>query len=262
MDLRSLILVFLLVCPVSASYIQLTSKVTPPGLVSSGVGNLTVSFTNSGDETAYGLWVELISSAVADKIKVEIGDLGPGESVDKLVEFILPDDLVGRYPLIVMTHYADGNQYPFSQISFTYLQAGSITPITVTLSSEKLTLYGDGRGIFRFEVSNRDDVEHNMIARIYLPDELACDETVKDFSVDGKNKAFVEFDVRNFGAVPPATYTGVVEVGYDYGGVHYSALKSEVIEVQPHDKTLVYGAAAAIFVLAAFILKRQFFTRR
>lgn len=176
---RFVILVLFVICCLGfvnsafASYISLntalSSKVKGNNLL------VSVSVINKGDESAYNVQAEL----KLDRRQAL------GEKVDQLpvngnysAQFTLPLSYAaaGSYPLALIMHYTDANQYPFSALSCqTFAYKKEAAP--EIFGQLKPTQFA-GEGTVRLVLKNLGDKEIRAVARLVLSRELtAKDET-------------------------------------------------------------------------------------
>jgi hypothetical protein len=137
----------------------------------------------------------------------------------------------GVYPLVVKTHYADANAYPFSTVSPNFIRYRQPTPFKLRGTIKEVSLAGDSKKNLVLEVSNLDSKAHNLLVRFHLPDELAADYYSTEVNVQPRGTGKVSVPLKAFGALPGSSYVVFASMEYDEGGLHYSATAGGLVKV-------------------------------
>ena len=229
---RFVILVLFVICCLGfvnsafASYISLntalSSKVKGNNLL------VSVSVINKGDESAYNVQAEL----KLDRRQAL------GEKVDQLpvngnysAQFTLPLSYAaaGSYPLALIMHYTDANQYPFSALSCqTFAYKKEAAP--EIFGQLKPTQFA-GEGTVRLVLKNLGDKEIRAVARLVLSRELTAKDETAAVVLGPRSEKELTFGVSNFSALPGSTYQAFAVTEYDDGGVHFSIVAPGTIAI-------------------------------
>jgi hypothetical protein len=225
-----LIWVFLWVLSVSSPVAAETLKIQTETTVEVSADQLTVSvlFANRGTAPAYNLQVHLTALDQTDASPV-VAHLDPGQSDRALFEREIREAGKGRYPMTVRVDFHDANQYPFSALSGMTFHIGDAVNPDLAALTQDMTL--DKRGVLRFDIKNLGAKPEKVTATLVLPKELSSQQPRSAFEIDPRSEKAVAFEVRNFSALPGATYPVFCYFEYDSGGVHHTALARSLITV-------------------------------
>ncbi len=215
--LVSLGVLFCLAALAQANVITLTTTVNTPKIFKSGLNEVTVALKNTGDESARGLYLEVILPDGFKSKDVNIGDIGINEEVNVAFNVTVPEKVKGKYPLVLRIHYADGNSYPFSAITYTGMNVGAEKPQNVYGNADKITVPKDGEEKITVKVTNRGDKKQTITSTIYMPTEFKADQVKKTFDANAKSQTEVAYKVGDLGGVSGNTYVGTVALEYDDG---------------------------------------------
>lgn len=193
-----------------------------------------VVFANRGTATAFNLQVHLTALGRTDSSPV-VAELPPGGSEKALFERDIKGTGRGRYPLTVRVDFHDANQYPFSALSgMTFAVGDVVNPDLAALGRD--TAF-DRSGTLRFDLKNLGPPRQKVSATLILPKEFSSPQTTTTFDMDQRSDRSVAFEVRNFSALPGASYPVFCYVEYDGDGVHHTVLARATMTVTP-DETL------------------------
>ncbi len=211
---------------------------------------ITVALANEGTATAYNLQVHLtVLGTVLDSIlKPQLDPGGSGIfNFEKSAEGIK----TGRYPLTVSVDFHDANQYPFSALSgMTFSVGPNVNPELAVLG--KNVAMGK-RGALSLDIKNMGANEKKILATLTLPRELSTPTPQTRFHMVPRSEKNLDFEIRNFSALPGADYPVFCYFEYDEANVHHTAVGMAVIKIiEPENLFRQYRWLW--MVLAAFLI--------
>jgi hypothetical protein len=220
------VMAFMPVSQASASFINfsttLSSKVEGNDL------NVSITSTNKGDESAFNVQAELIAGG--QKIATpKMAELRVGETYKTENKFKLTVNKKGLYPLILIMHYTDANQYPFSALSCQTYDLGnkSVPSLIVQLKSAQMSKKGN----IKLAMKNSGDTSIKAKTWLVVPGELTVLEKEKEISLSSKSDKEVSFAVRNFSALAGSTYQVFAVTEFDTGDEHQTVISTGTIQV-------------------------------
>jgi len=233
----------------SASYISLNTS-----LSSKVEGNnlkVMVSSVNKGDESAYNVQAEFRAGG-----RTVLAEKRAGLPVDAAYQaqatIPVPLNRPGTYPLVLVMHYTDANQYPFSALTaqtFIYRQE-AVSPIFGQVRSTSFAKEGK----LNFKLKNLGDREIRAATRLIAPRELTVEEEKLELSVGAKSEQSAGFTVRNFSALSGSTYQVFAVSEFDDGGLHYANIAPGTIKIVEERGFLGLSQTVIIVILAALVL--------
>ena len=230
-----------------ASYISLKTTVT--SMVEKDQLKVVISTVNKGDEPAYNVQAEV---RVGDKkvLGSKIQELGINQPYRAEAIFSLRLAKPGRYPMVLIMHYTDANQYPFSALNcqtFAYKKEappedvfGSLRPVSFWKKAEMgLSLKNMGEG--------------NLTAAVALvvPRELTASSGKIKLNIPSKSEINQRFAVSNFSALSGSNYQIYAVVEYEKDKTHYTRIIPGVIKIM--ETKTVMGINSTVLI-AAFVL--------
>lgn len=239
----------------SASYISLRTTVDTK--VDKNILKVLVSAVNKGDESAYNVQAEL---RVADKkvLAQKRQELRVDATYKAIAEFKLDLKRPGQYPLIVVLHYTDANQYPFSALSvptFIYKEerAGELFS---QLSSAKFTQ----NGAVRLVLKNMGEAEVRAISRLVVPRELTAEKSRAEALLSPRSKKRLYFEVENFSALAGSSYQVFALTEYEKEGIHYTVVSPGTVSIVEKNffRDYQFYIFGLIIILLAIFIFLQF----
>ena len=191
-----------------------------------------VVIANGGTAPAYNLRVHLTALGVSDASPV-VSRLDPGRMEGVSFKRDIRGMPTGRYPMTVRVDFHDANQYPFSALSGMTVDVGE--PVNPDLAVLSRDLELQGSGILRFDLKNLGLAPARITATLVLPKELSSPAAEKGFEMGPRSEGSIGFEVRNFSALPGASYPVFSYFEYDSEGVHHTALGRSLITIAPDD---------------------------
>jgi hypothetical protein len=253
--------VFSVSSPVVAGILKIETETTVE--MSADRVKASVVFANRGTAPAYNLQVHLTALGLTDASPV-VAHIDPGQSERALFEREISDAGKGRYPMTVRVDFHDANQYPFSALSGMTFHIGEAVNPEIAALTRDMTL--DRSGKLRFDVKNLDLKPLQITATLVLPKELSSQKPRSVFEIDQRSEKAVTFELRNFSALPGATYPVFCYFEYDSGGVHHTALGRSLITVAKDENLFrrfrwawitLAGVLAAILILVLIRDRRK-----
>ena len=243
-----------------ASYITMATEfsivATPAGL------ELVVASENRGDEPSYGVQFEVqagdkqFTSAEVPRLSVN------GKTTER---FPVGDafGLPGHYPIVIKTHYKDGNAYPFSALTVGFYDHQQPVVSKVLMRARNADVPSNGAGTVNVVVRNNDAVPRDLEVVLHLPDELAAAAQRQSLQLAAGSEETLDFVVENFSALENSSYSVAVVAQYEDEERHYSASGSAVVRITaPSAMTsrwiwVFAGAGAVVLVLLITVVLRR-----
>jgi hypothetical protein len=219
-----------------------------------------ITFTNRGTAPAHNLQVHLTALGRTDASPV-VARLDPGQSERALFEREIKGKGNGRYPLTVRVDFHDANQYPFSALSGMTFHIGEAVNPDLAALARDMTLDKGGR--LRFDLKNLGINPQKIIATLVLPKEFSSPQSTRVFEIDPRSEKIVDFEIRNFSALPGAAYPVFCYFEYNSGGVHHTILARSLVTVAGDENLFrrfrwAWITLAGIFaVLLVFVLIKE-----
>lgn len=259
----------LLICPILlflsssafAGYISLETKLSSE--IVSNTLLIDVMVVNKGDEVAHNVQGEIRVGGENIPLK-KVGELGVNATYHAKHPVRLRFKSPGEYPLILLMHYADANQYPFSALTcqtFAYKRAGMPGSIFGRMGSVRF--WKDGE--IKLTLRNMDDGARKVTTNLVLPRELMVKQGSFSFDLPGKSKKEIKFSVENFSALNGSSYQVYAISEYEADGVHKTTITPGMISIK-QEKTIFglnyYLIIAAIVLTALFFIFAQFIGKK
>lgn len=241
------ILTFAWASPAFASYINfsttLSAKVEGDSL------SISIATTNKGNESAFNVQAELIAGG-QNVTAAKMAELRVNETYKIENRIKLTVDKKGSYPLILIMHYTDANQYPFSALSCQTYDFGqaSIPAAMGQLKSAKISKKGN----VTLAIKNTGDVLIKAKTRLVAPAELTIENKEKEISLEPKSDKEVSFTVRNFSALTGSTYQVFAVTQFDTRDEHQTVISTGNIQIE--EKRAVLGMNYIIIIAAVILL--------
>lgn len=258
--------VFILLVPslVLAGTISLTTSVTTD-VLNETKGQIQVRITNLGDEPAYNSQLSLISDYLSSKpVHINKLDVNKPFETNITVEFLNTTIKEGDYPLVLLTEYEDANGYRFSSVSDITLTYKNHYYSQIGKSSIKdLEINGNRGKSLSLKLINRDQNQHNVTLKLFLPKELQTDKTEKTITLKPNEEKDVNFKVSNlpnFGGLPGSSYVVLISIEYE-DDYHYSSIARGMVRIVQGKSVfklpkwavfVVIGVLIIIFILYQF----------
>lgn len=254
-------ILFLLASSAFAGYISLETKLSSE--IVSNTLLIDVMVINKGDESAHNVQGEIRVGGEAIPLK-KIGELGVNETYQTKHPIRLRFKSPGEYPLTLLMHYADANQYPFSALTcqtFSYKRAGM--PGSIFGKMGNVRFWEDGE--IKLTLRNMGDGARKITTDLLLPRELTVKEGSVTFDLPGKSKKEIKFSVENFSALNGSSYQVYAISEYEVEGVHKTTITPGMISIKK-EKTIFglnyYLIIAAIVLTLLFFIFAQFIGKK
>ncbi len=252
----------LLVLPyASASYITINmqlAEMTINGSSAEGV----FSVSNSGDEPAYSVQTSFPAAQGIVFPTLFIARLDPGKQVDTRFDANITAGLLpGKYPVPVMTEYADANNYPFSAVSYSYIVNDEriSSGITGTFGDVKIPKAGNAN--LKLNVANRDTVAHNATLMILASKELLATGYEKTVMINAESQKQINVEISSLSALEGSTYSIFAIIEYDSNGRHFSGFARGSVAITKDEglfsNILLAAGAIILVILFAYLQKRK-----
>jgi hypothetical protein len=235
--------------PSHASYISLQTSLTSQYENDRLTVNVTI--VNKGDESAYNVQVEFRVGG-RNVLSSKIAELAVGETRE--LEQTLPFNIArpGTYPLALITHYTDANQYPFSALlmqTFVYRDSG-FPPLSGQLSSASF----DREGKLDYKIKNSGQGVVKVQTTLIAPAELTIVPVNRELIIEPGTEQGLSFAVKNFSALPGSTYQIFAVAEFEENGLHYTAIAPGLIKIVARRAILGIDQSIYIAILALLLL--------
>jgi len=211
--------------------------------------SISIATTNKGDESAFNVQAELIAgeqNVTAEKMP----ELRVNETYKIENRLKLAVNKKGLYPLILILHYTDANQYPFSALSCQTYDIGkaSVSTVIGQIKSVKISQ----KGKVTLALKNSGDMPVTAKTRLVAPRELTVEEKEKDITLPPKSDKEISFAVENFSALAGSTYQVFAVTEFDAKDEHQTVISAGTIEVEKGREIL--GMNYIIIIVAVILL--------
>ncbi len=246
----------------SATYITINAQLPE---ISTDAGNATAKFTvsNTGDEAAYSVLTSLISTDGLESQPLFVDKLMPGQQIDTSFTVNVTRGLIdGRYPLVIITEYADANNYPFSAVSTSFITYKQRTASDLTGGFEEMQVAKGRTANMKLKIINRGASEKNVTLGIFVPKELAAGGYAKVLRLKGDEQKTMGVEMSSLSALQGSTYTIFAVMEYELGGKHYSSVARGIVAITQDsgmfsNDRLAMALAAISAVIIAYNLKKR-----
>lgn len=209
-----------------ASYITLKTTVTAK--VEGETLKVLVKIINQGDEPAYNVQAEIRAQGkkVLARKMPEVAINGKYEVYE---EFKVDLSKPGEYPLVIVMHYADANQYPFSALTcqtFNYQTKSLPAEIFGKMRSKKFWK----KGKVSLTLKNLSEKSLALKTSLVGPRELNF-PAAKKVNISGKGTSKIDFELENFSALSGSTYQVFALSEYDNDGVHQTTITPGTVRI-------------------------------
>lgn len=244
-----LFIAFNFAAPARAGYISLNTA-----LGSNIEGNalkVTVSSVNKGDKSAFNVQAEF---RVGDKVVLaeKMAELPVNASYQTRTTLPVPITKPGTYPLILVMHYTDANQYPFSALTaqtFVFRKE-AVSPVFGRVNST--SFFKEGR--LGFKLKNLGDREIAASTGLVAPRELTVKEEKIKLKIGPRSERSAGFTVNNFSALSGSTYQVFAVTEFEDGGQHYTSVAPGTIRVFEEKSFLGLSQNIILILLAALVV--------
>jgi len=189
---------------------------------------ITVVLANEGTATAHNLQVhlKLLGETLDSKVSPE---LHPGGSSTFVFEESSEGVKTGRYPLTVFVDFHDPNQYPFSALSgMTFSVGPNVNPDLAVLGKN---ISMDKKEALSLNIKNISAHKKHVLATLILPRELSTSTPEINFRMGPRSRKDLNFEIRNFSALPGADYPVFCYFEYDLEDIHHTAVCTAIIKI-------------------------------
>ncbi len=189
-----------------ASFISIDTAVSVS--VNDGLAAIDCKVTNNGDEPAHQ--VEIEADFMGKKlVSPPVAMIPAGGTITQEFTFS-PETKYSRMVVPLTIRYKDANQYAFSAISYASIKFEADESPGIFCKFEDLRM--SGKGTLSLKIKSLDQNTHNITVRVVAPQELTVSDPIKVLSVPAGTTVSDEFEIKNFSALPPSTYTVIAIV--------------------------------------------------
>lgn len=229
-------------------------------------GNATqAKFTvsNTGDETAFAVQMALEAEGVEAPV-IFYDKLEPGKQVDTSFTLNLTRDLSpGRYPILIVTEYADANNYPFSAVSSSFIVYKERTSSDVNGFFDELQVPKGGSAKARLTLINRASDDRDVNVSVFVPRELFAGRYDKNVLIKPGEKKSGDIEISSLAALQGSTYTVFAIIEYEDQNKHYSSFSRGLVRITKDEGIFSnITVIAAVVVLIAVVFAYNFRARK
>ncbi len=255
MRLLPLVIAVLLVIPyASATYITINSQL-PEVYTNENSAHAKLVVSNTGDEAAFSVQAYFKSADGLEAPAIFLGKLDPGKQVDTSFNFnITKNILPGRYPVIILTEYADANNYQFSAVSTSFLAYRERTSSEVNGFLDDVQIPKGGSAKTKLKIVSTDAEDRNVTVGFFLPKELSAGQYDKDAVIKAGEQKSANIEISSLAALQGSTYTIFATVEYDDSGKHYSSFSRGLVHIIKNEGIFSSPILIAVTVILVIIL--------
>jgi len=232
-----------------ASYISLNTALSSQ--VQGKNLKVMISSTNKGDESAYNVRAE-IKVAGQGLLAEKRPELPVNTAYQAQFNVPLTHQLPGNYPLILILHYTDANQYPFSALSVQTYAFGREAPSPI-FGQAKATAFAK-EGELRFTLKNLGESEVRAKTYLVAPQELSVGQEKVELVLSPKSEGSASFKLKNFSALNGSTYQLFAVTEYESGGLHYTSVAPGTVKITAEESLLGLSYILIYLLLAALVI--------
>ena len=181
-------------------------------------------------------------------------------------DLTLPLDLVkpGTYPLVLIMHYTDANQYPFS----------ALTCQTFVNEKEVISpVFGQGKSVsfnkegkLGFSIKNMSDEPVTVKTSLIAPRELTVEQNERELQLAPRSDQESDFSLKNFSALGGSTYQLFALAQSEDADYHYTSIFPGTVKITANQGVFGFsytmmGALLAL-LLVVFIISQLLAIRK
>lgn len=258
----AIVAVLLMVFSISASASYISLKTSLTSKVKGNVLEVMVDVVNKGDEPAYNVQAE-IKVGEQKFLAEKRAELGINQTYKAYATFNLKLGKPGSYPLVLVMHYADANQYPFSALTshtYTYKTASPPSEVFGRMKSAKFWKTGK----VELTLKNMGEEEIKTKTKLFVPRELTVARTSQQITLAPKSEQRVSFEIENFSALDGSNYQVFAISEYDSQDFHQTSITPGTVKIKETREILglSYPIVIAILVILVIIFAAAQFWRK
>ncbi|OGI14831.1 hypothetical protein A3K63_03925 [Candidatus Micrarchaeota archaeon RBG_16_49_10] len=250
----TILLCLLLSYPALAGTISITTT-AKSSVLKGGEGNMTLKILNSGDEAAYNVDLS-IQSQIFETDSIEVGLLKPNIPFEETLDVELKGGLLtGTYSEYLLIKYQDANGYQFSAVSPLVLNNERVTESKISGKFDPLTLEGRDEKSMFLEITNNDELPHEIKVRLVASNDLSVKGQEKTLLIGPKETKKTSFRISNLSGLDGSRYVVLALVEYE-DSFHHSTIINGVAEIKEASnggKSSVSGLATLATYSSAII---------
>jgi len=235
--------------PARASYISL--KTSLDSRYENGRLTVDVAALNKGDEPAYNVQWEFRAgglTVLGDKIP----QLPVGATMRTTRNLPLRLSLPGNYPLTLITHYTDANQYQFSALTLQTFTNGQ--DVYTSVAGQLGSAAFDREGRLTYRLKNGGPGVIIAVTRLVAPAELMAVPAERASTIEPEGEQDLSFTVKNFSALVGSTYQAFAVTEFDRDGRHYTVVSPGLVKITERRAILGIDYSVYIALLAVLLL--------
>jgi len=232
-----LVLIIALAGISSARYITISTSAVAERITEGDTTTITVKLINSGDEAAHDVRVSLLLPDGFSANELRPGTMEPDKPYEGAFTISIDSGLTpGTYLAAILTDYRDANLYPFSSVTYVFINLGEMTSSDISGTLSKISISPDGSASTALKIRNRADEKRRLRVRLFLPRELEADVENYELELGPRAQEEHRFKISSFGALAGSTYIISASMEYEEGGLHYTSATSGMVEIVTEDE--------------------------
>lgn len=251
-----ILLIFIMLSALSsASFIRLSTSIAGEQIITQNETWMNVTVENTGDEPAYNMMFSLILPEGFNSQSIFAGTLEPNTPYNANFKLQIDGEVIlGTYPLILKTEYADANGHPFSTLSPRIIIYKVPTPVKVYARIQNIKVPVDGAKDMSILIRNMDSTAHNMTVKLHLPNELTSGSDELIVELGAKNEKTIISRIRALGAIANSSYVITASVSFDEKGLKHSVLGAGMVNIVSTEIVKADDEGGSDFILIAFVI--------
>jgi hypothetical protein len=217
-----------------------------------------VQAVNKGDEPAFNVQAEL---RVGDRnvLAEKMTELPVNGVYQGTASIPLALKTPGSYPLVLVLHYTDANQYAFSALTAqTFVYRREAAP---PLIGQVRPAAFARNGQIDVSLKNSGDREIAAETSLVVPGELTAPASRQRLTIPPRSEQSATFTLSNFAALAGSTYQLFAVTEFEDGGIHFTSLTPGTVRITAERGffglsqgmlTIVLTVLAALFIGAQF----------
>ena len=243
----AVLLILIAAAPAVASFISLNTTLSSK--IEGRTLKVSVLSVNKGDESAYNVQAEFKAGG-KEILAEKRTELAVDASYKAQASIPLPATKPGNYPLTLIMHYTDANQYSFSALTAQTFVYKKETPSPLFGQVKSTTFSKEGK--LRFKLKNLGVKNIRAVAYLVAPRELTVEEQKLELAVDPKSEQSASFSVKNFSALSGSTYQIFAVAEFEDDGMHFTSIAPGTIKII--EDRIFLGLSQNLLIIALVLL--------
>jgi len=205
--------------------------------------DIKITILNTGSAAAYDIITRIHFLDILKESKI-IHHLRPNLAETITLEFDLPKDIKGHFPLLAEIQFHDMNLFPFYSLRCTVINIKSQeqeSRLAVQVPDLKLS----AQNTINVHVENMDFVDRNIFVQMIVSRAFTCEKNKHFIFLQKGLSADIEYCILKKDALSATTHTGYVLLTFKDNTVSYAEVKPFNIYIKPVDKLFIFEKSFA-----------------